>query len=168
MCPDIHRIFTHQKQRGFLMPLALFILVVMGVLALTISRTSIQTQTSSIQEFTNVQAFYAAESGAQRGMQMLFLTTVNRQATDQACANMAINHNFAGINGLQICTATVICTCVYQNNSACAPGVGANYLLTSAAGVTKSFYTLRSVGACGPADHYGALRTIEVGAYREQ
>lgn len=167
MCPDKHHLFTYQKQRGFLMPLALFILVVMGVLALTISRTSIQTQTSSIQEFMNVQAFYAAESGAQRGMQALFLTTANRQATDQACANMAINHNFAGVNGLQICTATVTCTCVYQNNSACDSGVGANYLLTSAAGVTKSFYTLRSNGACGQ-DQYRAERIIEVGAYREQ
>lgn len=167
MYPDKYRLCAYQKQRGFLMPLALFILVVIGVLALTISRTSIQTQTSSIQEFTNVQAFYAAESGAQRGMQELFLSITTRQDTDQACADMVINHNFAGVNGLKICTATVICTCVYQNNNACAPGVGANYELTSAAGVTKSFYTLRSNGACGQ-DQYRAERIIEVGAYREQ
>lgn len=155
------------KQQGFLLPLALFILVVMGVLALTISRTSTQTQTSSIQEFTNVQAFYAAESGAQRGMQALFLSTPTRKDTDQACADMAINHNFPGVNGLQICTATVICTCVYQNNSACDSGVGANYLLNSVSGVTKSFYTLRSTGSCGQ-DQYRAERIVEVGAYREQ
>lgn len=167
MCPDKHLRFTCQKQHGFLLPLALFILVVMGVLALTISRTSIQTQTSSIQEFTNVQAFYAAESGAQRGMQALFLTTANRRATDQACANMAINHNFAGVNGLQICTATVTCTCVYQNNSVCAPGVGANYGLTSAVGVTRSFYTIDSRGVCGQ-NQYRADRRIQVGAFREQ
>lgn len=158
---------NNRYQRGFLLPLALFILVVMGVLALTISRTSIQTQTSSIQEFTNVQAFYAAESGAQRGMQALFLSTTARQTTDQACANMAINHNFAGVSGLKICTVRVTCICLYQDGNACAHGNTANYLLTSASSVTKSFYTLRSNGTCGQ-NQYRAERTIEVGAYREQ
>ncbi len=156
-----------QRQRGFLLPLALFILVVMGVLALTISRTSIQTQTSTIQEFTNIQAFYAAESGAQRGMQALFLSTSTRQATDQVCAGMAINHNFAGVNGLRICTVTVTCTCIYQDNSACAHTVNTNYELTSPVALTKSFYTLTSDGVCGQ-DQYRAERTIQVGAYREQ
>jgi len=172
MYPNRFSISYYRHQRGFLLPLALFILVVMGVLALTISRTATQANTSTIQEFTNIQSFYAAESGAQRGMQALFLATTTRQATDTACANMAtnavVNQNFASVNGLQICTATVTCTCVYQNNSACDAGVGANYLLTSAIGLTKSFYTIKSVGICGPADHYRAVRTIEVGAYREQ
>jgi MSHA biogenesis protein MshP len=165
MCPN--RRDPYQSQRGFLLPLALFIVVVMGALALTISRTSIQTQTSSIQEFTSMQAFYAAESGAQRGMQALFLSITTRQASDQACATMAIAENFSGVNGLKMCTATVSCTCIYQNNSPCAAGVGANYLLTSPVGVTKSFYTLRSSGVCGH-DQYRAQRVIEVGAYREQ
>ena len=172
MCPNQFPVSSCRDQRGFLLPLALFILVVMGVLALTISRTATQTNTSTIQEFTNVQAFYAAESGAQRGMQALFLATATRQATDTACANMATNttanQNFSSVNGLQICTATVTCTCVYQNNSACDTGVAANYGPTSTVGVTKSFYTIRSVGTCGPADHFRAVRTIEVGAYREQ
>src|SRR4051794_37852990 len=98
-------------QRGFLLPLALFILVVMGVLALTISRTSTQTQISGVQELTNAQSFYAAESGAQRGMQALFLNNTTRRATDTSCAAMAINHNFANVNGLKICTAQVNCSC---------------------------------------------------------
>lgn len=157
-----------QRQRGFLLPLALFILIVMGVLALTISRTITQTQTSSIQELMNVQAFYAAESGAQRGMQALFLSIPTRKLTDQACADMAINNNFTGVNGLQMCTATVTCACRYQDSSACAHGAATNYEPTSPVGVTKSFYTIKSVGTCGPADHYRAERTIEVGAYREQ
>lgn len=166
MYPNQCSICRHQ--RGFLLPLALFILVVMGVLALTISRTATQANTSTIQEFTNIQSFYAAESGAQRGMQALFLSISTRQSTDQACADMAINNNFAGVNGLQMCTATVTCVCRYQNSSACAHGTAANYEPTSPVGVTKSFYTIRSVGTCGPADYYRAERTIEVGAYREQ
>ena len=172
MYPNRFAIYSAQHQRGFLLPLALFILVVMGVLALTISRTATQTNTSTIQEFTNIQAFYAAESGAQRGMQALFLSTTTRNATDGACAGMGgntvVNRNFAGINGLQMCSVLVTCTCRYQNGSACAHGTATNYEPTSPAGVTKSFYTIRSVGTCGPADHYRAVRTIEVGAYREQ
>ena len=168
MCPDQFSLSYHRRQRGFLLPLALFILVVMGVLALTISRTATQSNTASIQELTNIQSFYAAESGAQRGMQALFLTTTTRSATDLACANMAINHNFAGVNGLQMCSVTVSCSCQYQEGGVCAHGTVANYLPTSSVGVTKSFYTIRSVGTCGPADHYRAERIIEVGAYREQ
>lgn len=172
MCPNQFSSSYCRYQQGFLLPLALFILVVMGVLALTISRTATQANTSSIQEFTNVQAFYAAESGAQRGMQALFLTTTTRQSTDSACAGMGgnatVNQNFAGVNGLQMCSVAVICDCRYQNGTVCAHGAAANYLPTSPAGVTKSFYTIRSVGTCGPADHYRAVRTIEVGAYREQ
>lgn len=156
-----------QQQQGFLLPLALFILVVMGVLALTISRTATQTQNSSIQEFTNIQAFYAAESGAQRGMQALFLANSTRQSTDASCAAMAINHNFSGVNGLKICTVVAGCTCLYQDGSVCAPATAANYLPTAAIGVTKSFYTITSDGTCGQ-DQFRADRQIQVGAYREQ
>lgn len=162
----LHAKYIH-RQQGFLLPLALFILVVMGALALTISRTATQTQNSSIQEFTNIQAFYAAESGAQRGMQALFLANATRQATDASCAAMAINHNFAGVNGLQICNVVVNCTCVYQDGTACAPATAANYLPTAAVGVTKSFYTINSEGRCGH-DQFRADRQIQVGSYREQ
>ena len=158
---------TISRQQGFLLPLALFILVVMGVLALTISRTATQTQNSSIEEFTNIQAYYAAESGAQRGMQALFLANTTRQATDSSCAAMAINHNFSGVNGLRICTVVVGCTCLYQDGSVCAPATAANYLPTAAVGVSKSFYTITSDGSCGQ-DQFRADRQIQVSAYREQ
>jgi MSHA biogenesis protein MshP len=151
-------------QRGFLLPLALFILVVMGALALTISRTSTQTQSASIQEFTNVQAFYAAESGAQRGMQALFLNNSPRQATDATCTNMLITPDFTAINGLRICTARVTCRCVYQNNAVCAAASGANYLEAAPVGVSKSFYTITSHGSCGE-QNFRAVRTIEVSAF---
>lgn len=166
MSPDIYLIKSPGRQRGFLLPLALFILVVMAALAVTISRTATQTQTSSVQEFTNIQSIYAAESGAQRGMQALFLNTATRQATDAACANMAINHNFPGVNGLQICTAMVNCVCRYRDNTNCNSGLAANYATTAAVGVTVSFYTLTSIGACGT-QQFRASRTVQVGSFRE-
>ncbi|HSC66352.1 MAG TPA: MSHA biogenesis protein MshP [Cellvibrio sp.] len=134
---------------------------------MTISRTSTQTQISGVQELTNVQSFYAAESGAQRGMQRLFLSNTTRNATDAACAAMAINHNFANINGLKICTATVTCTCRYRDNTLCNAGAAANYVASASQGVTKSFYTITSVGACGQ-EYFRSVRTIQVGAYLDQ
>lgn len=156
-----------QRQRGFLLPLALFILVVMGVLALTISRTSIQTQTSTIQEFTNIQAFYAAESGAQRGMQALFFDNNNRKDTDEECANLNINHNFPDVDGLKICNVAVTCQCKYRNGNPCDDTAVANYSLTAATDVIMSTYTLESTGSCGQ-DQYRAERIIQVGAFLEQ
>lgn len=146
-----HNNSLHQ-QRGFLLPLALFILVVMGVLALTISRTSMQTQNSTLQEFTNIQAFYAAESGAQRGMQRLFLDTTNiltRTAVNARCTGWNQNFAFSGVKGLSICNAQVSCGFTVDINN------------------TKSFYTITSVGNCG-SQQFRAERTIQVGAYLEQ
>ena len=161
------RITNYRHQQGFLLPLALFILVVMGGFALAISRTSSQTQTASIQEFMNVQAFYAAESGAQRGMQTLFLNNTVRQTIDNLCNNMAANHNFAGANGLKVCTAQVTCSCRYRNDTACMPTVAANYSSTATDAVLKSFYTITSVGTCGP-QQYKSVRTVQVGAFMDQ
>lgn len=149
MFPKSSRVNNSTHQQGFLLPLALFILVVMGVLALTISRTSIQTQTSSIQEFTNIQAFYAAESGAQRGMQHLFLNAALLRAdVDGRCAGWSQSYNFTAA-GLRACTAQVSCA------------------FTTDAGNIRSFYTLTSVGVCGT-DQYRAERSIQVGSFMEQ
>ncbi|WP_225318330.1 pilus assembly PilX N-terminal domain-containing protein [Cellvibrio sp. KY-YJ-3] len=154
-------------QRGFLLPLALFIIVVMGVLALTISRTSTQSQTAVVQEFMSLQSFYAAESGAQRGMKAIFFDVNGRQAADAACANMNINPNYAGVDGLSSCTVTVTCSCRYQNGNNCAPGTAANYSATASADLLKSFYTINSLGRCG-GHEYRAERRIQAGAFLEQ
>lgn len=135
------------RQQGFLIPLALFILVVMGVLALAISRTSIQTQASAIQEFTNIQAFYAAESGAQRAMQDLFSDSTRAEINNN-CAGLNKIHSFT-VDGLNACTAEFSCTFVVDADN------------------IRSFYTITSVGSCG-AGQYRAERTIQVGSFMEQ
>ena len=155
-------------QSGFLLPLALFIVVAMGVLALAISRTATQAQSSSVMELLNVQAFYAAESGAQRAMQTLFFPDASsRQAVDGRCASLIVIHSFTGINGLNLCSAQVSCSCRYANNTVCAPATLSNYSPTAALDLTKSFYTVTSIGSCGQ-NEYRALRTIEAGAFLEQ
>lgn len=151
MYPNYEVLTGLRKQRGFLIPLSLFIVVAMGALALVVSRTATQTNKSFTQELLGVQAFYAAESGAQRGMQALFFPDAsNRTAVDGRCQSLNQNYNFSGITGLQICNAQVSCTC-----NSCVPGDPASY------------YTITSIGSCG-SGFLRAERTISVGSYMDQ
>lgn len=167
MFPNSCSLKQVNSQRGFLLPLALFIIVVMGVLALTISRTATQSQTAVVQEFISLQSFYAAESGAQRGMKALFFDVNGRQAADAACLAMNLNPDYSGIDGLSACTVAVDCTCRYQNGNDCTPANATNYSPMATADVLKSFYTVTSEGTCGERE-YRAERSIQVGAFLEQ
>ncbi|WP_157152549.1 pilus assembly PilX N-terminal domain-containing protein [Cellvibrio sp. BR] len=167
MFPNSRSLKQVNSQRGFLLPLALFIIVVMGVLALTISRTATQSQTAVVQEFISLQSFYAAESGAQRGMKALFFDVNGRQAADAACLAMNLNPDYSGIDGLSACTVAVDCTCRYQNGNDCTPANATNYSPMATADVLKSFYTVTSEGTCGE-NEYRAERSIQAGAFLEQ
>lgn len=161
MCP---RMINSQK--GFLIPLALFIIVVMGSLALVLSRNSTLSHQSFTQELLSTQAFYAAETATQRAMQTLFFPSASsRQAVDSRCAGLATTYNFAGIAGLQLCQAQVSCSCVYQNNTTCAAGNAANY--SNTATTHTSIYTINSNSSCG-AGSINAVRQIQASAFLEQ
>ncbi|RYZ81405.1 MAG: MSHA biogenesis protein MshP [Moraxellaceae bacterium] len=159
---------ARKNQAGFLLPLALFIVVVMGGFAVVLSRTTIQTSTSAVQEMVTVQTFYAAESGAQRGMQTLFFPNPNvRNSVDSRCTTLNTTHTFA-VTGLNGCSAVVTCVCLYQDNTACAPSTAANYS-TSVLIQEKltSFYTIRSTATCGTG-RIRSTRTIEAGSFLRQ
>ena len=164
MCPEKNHTNLN-RQRGFLMPVALFIIVIMGVYVLVLWRTTSQSNIGAVQEVISVQAFYAAESGAQHGMAELFFPEVSRRQTDLACENMNNTLPFS-VTGLDNCLATVTCTCVYENASGCTPNNTANY--GPAAPVAHSFYTLTSTGSC-TVGNINAQRTLEVqAAMKEQ
>jgi MSHA biogenesis protein MshP len=161
MCP---RLSKHQQ--GFLIPLALFIIVVMGLMALVLARNSNMSHQAFTQELLSTQAFYAAETATQRAMQTLFFPSASsRQAVDSRCAGLATTYNFSGIAGLQLCQAQVSCSCVYQNNSACAAANAANY--NSTATTHTSIYTINSSASCG-AGNINAARQIQASAFLEQ
>ncbi|GGY67944.1 hypothetical protein GCM10011613_10200 [Cellvibrio zantedeschiae] len=156
-----------KKQQGFLMPLAIFIVVVMGLFALVISRNTIQSATSVTLEAVSTQAFYAAESGAQQGMQTLFFPDASsRQQADTRCAGLNTTYNFS-VAGLNNCSAAVVCSCRFQDNTNCAPVTAANYTSSAAQNKTMSFYTITSTGTCG-AGTLRATRTIEAGSFLKQ
>ncbi|MDM3870889.1 MSHA biogenesis protein MshP [Porticoccus sp. W117] len=136
------------RQSGYLMPLAAFILVAMAIMAATLMRTSGQTGISVAQEAITLQAFYAAESGAQLGMSTLYYdsaSALTQAAINGRCDAMNLTPTF-NASGLSNCNAAISCT--------------------RSAGGTASFYTITSVGNCGSGE-ITALRTVEVSAFFE-
>ena len=142
MCPKPRKA-TPGRQRGFLVPTALFIIVVMGLAALALWRTTSQTNTSAVQELLSAQAFYAAESGAQTGLSLLLYPDAsNRADVDSRCINGNVNQtvDFSGIAGLNVCQAEVECTFEEEGS-----------------------YTLTSEGSCAAGD-LSAQRSLQVQA----
>lgn len=145
MFPDTR---TSQKQRGFLLPLAIFLLVGISFLAVAIYRFSGQTGAQATVEGLSVQAFYAAESGAQLAMNRLFFNASSRAQVDANCAGVSGSNVNYSVTGLALCNAQLTCTRSVDPAD------------------TTSFYVINSVGSCGVGDLLGE-REIEVSAYMQ-
>ena len=156
-----------KRQQGFLLPLAIFIVVVMGVFALAISRNTIQTSTSITLEAVSTQTFYAAESGAQRGMQTLFYPDASvRQQVDTRCVGLNTTHTFT-VAGLKNCSAVVTCTCTFQDGANCSPITATNYTAAATVYRLTSFYRISSAATCGSGT-LRSTRAIEAGSFLKQ
>lgn len=138
-----------KKEKGFLVPLAAIIVVGLGVLALAISRISGQGATSTVQEGLAVQTFYAADSGAQYGMNRLFFSATTRAQADTNCANLAGSTLNYSVPGLSLCSSNVTCS------------------VSNDAGNTTSYYLITSAASCGSGDTR-AERSIAVSAFMKQ
>ena len=141
------------RQCGFLIPLAAFILVAISLLAATIMRTSSQVALAATLEAVSMQAFYAAESGAQAAMSELFGNNDPRATVDTNCSANVQDQVF-NVTGLQNCAATGTCVCTDESNNPC-----------PAAGV-YSFYVISSSATCGSAA-MTSTRTIQVSAFSQ-
>ena len=149
-----------KKQQGFLLPMALFIIVVLGGMALMVSKKASESTSTYIISGISTQAFYAAESGAQAGMHDLFFLDADRQLVDGRCGAMAISQALS-VEGLNNCTVVVSCACYYENGNSCDDSNSANYLGLS--GISNSFYTLSAQSSCGASPAISQHK-IEVGA----
>lgn len=155
-----YKTLTIKNQSGFLMPVALFIIVVLGAMAILVSKKVSESHASYVMSGLSTQAFYAAESGAQAGLNALYFLDNDRQQVDGRCAAMAIAETLS-VEGLNNCRITVSCTCHYENGNRCDAINSANYLgLTD---VSNSFYTITARAECGVAPVLSHHR-IEVGA----
>ena len=149
-----------KKQRGFLLPLALFIMLVVATMAVMLTKKLAQTSDSYIIDGLSIQAFYAAETGGQLAMHELFFADTQRLSVDGRCVAMSISQTLSGV-GLNNCTITVSCNCVYEDNTSCDITDADNY--SGAAGVINSFYTINSRSQCGVGNTI-SQHHIEIGA----
>lgn len=111
MSPDLFQNRAMRKQGGFLLPVALFIIVVMGFASLALWRTTSQSSIASVQEVVTVQALYAAESAVQFGLNALFYPNASsRPLVDNRCGGLNESLDYSGVDGLNLCTAVVQCS----------------------------------------------------------
>jgi MSHA biogenesis protein MshP len=111
-----------KQQSGFSLPIAIFILVIMALIAAAVVSIYNKGVAGVSQEILSTRAFYSAESGAQHVLGQLF--PLNGAAANCA-ASSSLNFSSIGLNN---CAASMSCT---------ATTVGSN-----------TFYTITSTGTC--------------------
>ncbi|MFN4289518.1 MAG: hypothetical protein ACK4E7_01410 [Permianibacter sp.] len=140
MCRDARSVCSFpSRQAGFSLPLALFIIVVLGLLATVLYRVVALNQLSVVQETLSARAFLAAESGAQAGMMRLFPIS---GAAASCSGSPGIDQSFSS-SGLVGCDVTLVCSSLLVDG--------------------EMHYQMSSTGVCR-AGNLRASRTIEVSA----
>lgn len=129
------------------MPLALFILVGLGALALTISRLSSGQFSSAVQETLSVQAFYAAESASQLAMSRILFNVVTKADANLNCSNINGSSVAYTVAGLRDCSVRLTCSVVANT------------------GETAGVYQLQSVATCGGGNLIAERRLVTAVRY---
>lgn len=137
---------TLKRQAGFSLPVAVFVLVIMAILAAAIVQLSSRNNLSSAQEVFSTRAFYAAESGASWAMSRLFFNasgSADKAFSDAQCVNPVNNKTLVfTVSGLAGCSVSLTCS---------ADTVG-----------STGYYRVVSTGVCGTGE-VQARRIVEVG-----
>ena len=138
-------------QRGSAIMVALFVIVIMALLAAAMGRFLVDSGEKNTVEVRGVRALMAAQSGLEIALYRLY---PNNSWTAQQCAASATT-TFA-LPGLVNCQATVTCT----------------PLNVSAAGTTRTGYRFSSEGRCGdpgvnngPNPDFAVSRTLVAEAF---
>jgi MSHA biogenesis protein MshP len=132
MCPKQPNALT--KQGGFLIPVALFIVVGLGALALTITRMGSANGSNMTLASITAQALYAADSGGQFSAHRILFNVQSRGQADANCTSIndtQISFTAAGLSGCQVALSC----------SRSAPG-----------GTPKRLYAVQSTATCGGGD----------------
>jgi len=113
------------RQRGVGLPLAIFIITVLALIVVTITQLQQGTAEMEIQDLQSKRAFYAAESGAQAALALLFPL----DGSAGASCSISIFENTFSVAGLNGCSVSVSCS-------------------SDSLGST-TYFTLTSQGTCG-------------------
>lgn len=125
-----------KRQRGIGLPATIFLIVIVSMIVVAMSELNENSALGFGQELNAMKAFYAAESGAQIGLNRVI-------HGNEACNNSLADIDFGATEGLSTCTVTLACSSLTV--------AGENYL------------TLISTASCG-AGFEQAVRAIEVRA----
>jgi MSHA biogenesis protein MshP len=121
------------KQAGIGLPVAIFIITIMSLIAAAVNQIGATSSQSYTQNLLSSRAFYAAESGAQLRTQSALSTL------PCVCGGAAVVEYVFTVTGLNQCKAVTTCS---------------NFVANGA-----TFCTISSVGSC---DNTNAQRTVEV------
>lgn len=120
------------KQKGLGLPVAIFVITIMSIIAVAINRINEASSQSYSQNVLSSRAFYAAESGAQLKAHSVLATT------PCDCGSTDVVYDFS-VKGLNQCRAATNCTSFSVNGN--------------------TYCTIKSIGRC---DNANAERTVEV------
>lgn len=141
------------QQKGFSIPAALFVLVVVAMLGTAMVSILNQGTASIAREVVSIRALMAAESGAERGLYEVL------ESNPAACTGTMLNPP-ASLNPLIVnwqLVASGMTSC--EVNVSCA----LTQVDTDSDGTLEDYFTLRSEATCGPAADR-AFRIVEVQA----
>lgn len=126
----MNRCHKRYCQQGSSIVMAIFVLLVVGLLGGAMVNLLNQSEEGVAREVVSMRALMAAESGAERGLQRA-LNVAGSCVGSGVTLQPMLSWNFTGNNGLQDCSAAISCAVQSIN--------GLNY------------YTIKSHGECGPA-----------------
>ncbi len=147
-----------QQQQGLSLVMAVFILVVLALLGAAMVNILTAGSESVAREVISTRALFAAESGAQRKLNEIF---VAGSAIDPGqCASNAGEVRTTNYNGGTVNTATYVERSVLAGLFACDNvSVDCSYVTIN----TTNYFTISSTGRCGPSNE-PAVRVVEVQA----
>lgn len=128
MCPE--RMSAGKPQRGSAIMVALFVIVIVGLLAAALGRLLLDSGEKVTVEVLGVRALMAAQSGVEQGLYQLYPNGVWQATTADAngktgCNKVSTSLSFS-TEGLRGCAATIACTALSVSS-----GAVTSYRLTS-------------------------------------
>ena len=128
------------SQRGVGLPVAIFVITLLAILAIVINLVVEQNAQSFSEELNFTRAFYAAETGAGIGMNTIFPPDeYPTYSVTAECAAGPRTYNFI-VDGLNACSASVTCTAVTISSN--------------------NYATVTSEGSCGDSTRTIRVRTV--------
>lgn len=143
------------RMRGSALMIALFVIVVMALLAAAMGRFLTDSSEKNTVEVRSVRALLAAQSGLEVALYRLFPNRTLAQPLPAGVCLATSTVSFAGNPGLVDCQAVVRCVAVPVTDN----------------GLVSTGYRLESVGTCGTSDidsanpDFSVSRTLMVEAY---